>query len=307
MANQGWGKTHLLNAIGNRIIELHPDLNIGMISSGDFVEGVYKSSTEDRFAEVKDVFRKLDVLLVDDVQFITGKPKTQVLFFSVFNELINDHKQICITSDRYPEDIKGMESRLITRFTQGLNINIEALEYETALSILKMEISNNSDSNYGIDDIDEDVYGFLANNFSSDVRSLQGALKRLLFYSVYFSRQEEKGRITLRLATEAFKDHIKVDDVGSSIVSVRKAVCEYYNLTKQQIISKNRTKNISNARQIAMYLCRKHTDATYEEIGREFSGRNHATVLSACEVIDDKIKTSPIYTKAVSEIESLIK
>ncbi len=303
----GLGKTHLLNAIGNRIIELYPDLNIGMINSGDFVEGVYKSSTEDRFAEFKDVFRKLDVLLVDDIQFIAGKPKTQELFFSVFNELINDHKQICITSDRYPEDIKDMESRLITRFTQGLNINIEAPEYETALSILKMEISNNTDSNYGIDDIDEDVYGFLANNFSSNVRSLQGALKRLLFYSVNFSRQEEKGRITLRLATEAFRDHIKTDDAGPSIISVRKAVCEYYNLTKQQIISKNRTKNISNARQIAMYLCRKYTNATYEEIGREFGGRNHATVLSACEVIDDKIKTSPIYTKAVSEIESLIK
>lgn len=303
----GLGKTHLLNAIGNKIIELYPEMKIGLINSGDFVEGVYKSSTEDRFAEFKDIFRKLDVLLVDDIQFIAGKPKTQELFFSVFNELINNHKQVCITCDRYPEDIKGMENRLITRFAQGLNISIGSPEYETAIRILKMEVSNSIDNNFKTDDIDEDVYDFIAGNFSSNVRSLQGALKRLLFYSVNFSKEEDRGRITLRLAMEAFKDHIKVDDVGPSIVSVKKAVCEYYNLTKQQIISKNRTKNISNARQIAMYLCRKHTNATYEEIGREFGGRNYATVLNSCEVIDDKVKADPLYVKVIDEIEMSIK
>ena len=302
----GLGKTHLLNAIANRIHEIHPELKVRLINSGDFVDGVYKSSTENRFAEFKDAFSNTDVLLVDDIQFIAGKPKTQELFFSVFNEMVNNCKQVCITCDRIPEEIKGLDNRMLTRFSQGLNINIEAPEYETAISILKMEIQN-SEEGYAADDIDEDVYNFLAANFSSNVRSLKGHVNRLLFYSINYSSIEDHGRITLKTALEAFKDQIKTDEIVPNIIAVRKAVCDYYGLSKQQIISKNRTKNISIARQIAMYLCRKHVDATYEEIGREFGGRDHSTVLGACEKIDRQIKTDALLVKAISEIESQLK
>ena len=306
--DSGLGKTHLLNAIGNRVKELYSDRKVGLINSDDFVEGVYKSSTENRFAEFKNTLSDIDVLLVDDIQFIAGKPKTQELFFSVFNEFINNRKQICITCDRIPDEIKGIDNRMLTRFSEGLNINIEAPEYETALSIAKLEIANsNEERKYGLDDVDEDVLDFLASNFSSNIRELKGAVKRLLFYSINFGSDEDRGKITLKLCIEAFKDQIRVDDKGPDISLIRRRVCDYYNISKQQIISKTRTKDVSNARQICMYLCRKHTDATYEEIGRELGGRDHSTVLMACESVDRKLKKDPLLVQAINEIEETIK
>jgi len=303
--NSGLGKTHLLNAIGNQVQNLYPEKRIGFTSGIEFVEGVHKASVENRYDEFKATFQDLDLLLVDDVQFIANKPKTHELFFTIFNELVNNKKQICITSDRTPSEIKGLEDRIISRFNQGLNVNIEAPEYETSISILKMKIANSSIPNQV--SVDDEVLNFLATNFSQDVRSLEGAVNRLLFYSINFPIDDERDHISLKLAIEAFKDQIKEGKNELAISTVRKAVCDYYNLTKQQITSANRTKNISNARQIAMYLCRKLLDSTYDDIGREFGGRDHSTVMSSCENVERKIKTDPLYLKAINEIESKIK
>lgn len=303
--NSGLGKTHLLNAIGNQVQNLYPEKRIGFTSGIEFVEGVHKASVENRYDEFKATFQDLDLLLVDDVQFIANKPKTHELFFTIFNELVNNKKQICITSDRTPSEIKGLEDRIISRFNQGLNVNIEAPEYETSISILKMKIANSSIPNQV--SVDDEVLNYLATNFSQDVRSLEGAVNRLLFYSINFPIDDEKDHISLKLAIEAFKDQIKEGKNELAISTVRKAVCDYYNLTKQQITSANRTKNISNARQIAMYLCRKLLDSTYDDIGREFGGRDHSTVMSSCENVERKIKTDPLYLKAINEIESKIK
>ncbi len=302
--NSGLGKTHLLNAIGNQVKTLYPQKKVGFISGIEFVEGVYKASQENRFDEFKKTFEDLDVLLVDDVQFIAGKPKTHELFFSVFNELVNNRKQICLTSDRTPAEMRGLEERIISRFNQGLTVNIEAPEYETSINILKMKIANSSGPSQL--SVDEDVLNYLATNFSQDVRSLEGAVNRLLFYSINFPIDDDHDHISLKLAVEAFKDQIKESRNELSISTVRKAVCDYYNLTKQQITSANRTKSISNARQIAMYLCRKLLDATYDDIGREFGGRDHSTVMSSCEAVERKIKTDPLYLKAINEIEARI-
>ena len=182
--NSGLGKTHLLNAIGNQVKSLYPEKRIGFISGLEFVEGVYKASQENRFDEFKTSFHNLDLLLVDDVQFLAGKPKTHELFFTVFNELVNNRKQICITSDKSPSDIKGLEDRIISRFNQGLTVNIEAPEYETSINILKMKIANSSGLN--LVSVDDEVLNYLATNFSQDVRSLEGAVNRLLFYSINF-------------------------------------------------------------------------------------------------------------------------
>ena len=303
--NSGLGKTHLLNAIGNHIKALYPDKKIGFTSGLEFVESVHKASLENRFDDFKRVFQDLDVLLVDDVQFIANKPKTHELFFTVFNEMVNNRKQICITSDRTPSEIKGLEDRIISRFNQGLNVNIEAPEYETSINILKMKIANSSGPSQVT--VDDEVLNYLATNFSQDVRSLEGAVNRLLFYSINFPIDDERDHISLRLAVEAFKDQIKDGKNELAISTVRRAVCDYYNLTKQQITSANRTKNISTARQIAMYLCRKLLDATYDDIGQEFGGRDHSTVMSACENVEKKIKTDPLYLKAINEIESRIR
>ena len=306
--NPGLGKTHLLNAIGNQVKTLYPEKNIGMLSGLEFVDNVKKASQENRFDELKEVFENLDLLLIDDIQNIAGKDKTNELFFTIYNELVNNKKQICITSDRTPNEIRGLSDRIISRFNQGLNVNIEAPEYETSINILKMKVANYPGYNKSsIDDIDDDVFSYLATNFSQDVRSLEGAVNRLLFYSAMFPNLEEGNRITLKLAIEAFKDQIKDNKSELAISTVRKAVCDFYNLTKQQITSANRTKNISNARQIAMYLCRKLLDSTYDDIGREFGGRDHSTVMSAIASVEKKIKTDPLYLKAINEIESRIK
>ena len=306
--NPGLGKTHLLNAICNQVKSLYPEKKIGFVSGLEFVDNVKKASQENRFDELKEVFQDLDLLLIDDIQNIAGKDKTNELFFTIYNELINNKKQICVTSDRTPSEIRGLSDRIISRFNQGLNVNIEAPEYETSINILKMKIANYPGYNKSsIDDIDDDVFSYLATNFSQDVRSLEGAVNRLLFYSAMFPNLEEGNRITLKLAVEAFKDQIKDGKNELAISTVRKAVCDYYNLTKQQITSANRTKSISNARQIAMYLCRKLLDATYDDIGQEFGGRDHSTVMSSIASVEKKIKTDPLYLKAINEIESRIK
>ncbi|MBQ6334570.1 MAG: chromosomal replication initiator protein DnaA [Erysipelotrichaceae bacterium] len=306
--NPGLGKTHLLNAIGNHVKALYPDKRVGFVSGLEFVDSVKKASIENRFDELKKDFQDLDLLLIDDIQNIAGKDKTNETFFTIYNELINNRKQICITSDRTPSEIRGLSDRLISRFNQGLNVNIEAPEYETSINILKMKVANYPGYNKSsIEDIDDEVFNYLATNFSQDVRSLEGAVNRLLFYSAMFPNLENGNRITLKLAIDAFKDQIKDSKNELAISTVRKAVCDYYNLTKQQITSANRTKNISNARQIAMYLCRKLLDATYDDIGREFGGRDHSTVMSSIANVEKKIKTDPLYLKALNEIEARIK
>ena len=302
--NSGLGKTHLLNAIGNKFNAIFPSKKIGYISGLEFVEIVYKASENRRLDDLKEVFKSLDLLLIDDVQFIAGKPKTHEIFFSIFNELVNNRKQICLTADRTPSEIKDLEDRLVSRFNQGLTCNIEAPEYETSINILKMKISNSSIIPLNVDD---DVLNYLATNFSQDVRSLEGAVNRLLFYVVSFSQDEQRDHITLSMAMDAFKDQIKENKNELTISSVRRAVCDYYNLTKQQITSAARTKNIANARHIAMYLCRKLLDVPFAEIGAEFGKRDHSTVMSACERVEKLIKTDPLYLRAVNDIEAKLK
>lgn len=303
--NSGLGKTHLLNAVGNQVKSLYPSKKMALISGLEFVEGVASASKAGKLDQFKESFFDLDLLLVDDIQFIAGKDKTHEIFFTVFNNLINNKKQICITADRTPSDIKGLEDRIISRFNQGLTVNIDTPEYETSINILKMEIQNSSfPSDY---DVDDDVLNFLATNFSHDVRSLKGSITRLFFYSINFPIEKDNNHITLQLALEAFKDQINENKNELTISSVRKAVCEYYGLTKQQIVSANRTKNIANARHIAMYLCRKLVDASYKEIGNEFGKRDHSTVITSCEKVDKLIKTDPLYLKVINELESIIK
>ncbi len=300
--NSGLGKTHLLNAIGNEVHNTFPSKKIGFITGIGFVEALARSKKENCIDELKNTFYELDLLLVDDIQFIAGKTWTQEVFFSIFNVLVNNRKQICITADRSPDEIKGLEDRLLSRFNQGLNVNIESPEYETSIKILKMKIANNISVK---EKVDEEVLSFIATNFSQNVRTLEGAVNRLLFYYINFNVDNED-HITLKLASEAFKD--KVGDMKNelNIAKVRKAVCDYYNITKQQICSANRTKNIAIPRHIAMYLCRKLLDAPFKEIGFEFGKRDHSTVINAYEKVESLIKTDINYQRAVSEIEKRI-
>ena len=297
--SSGIGKTHLLTAIGNFIKGQYPQTKIGYVSGSDFVDFVYQAYKERKYDELKNSFKNLDLLLVDDIQFIADKPKSHEIFFSIFNELVNNKKQIVVTSDKSPEDVKGLEERLITRFNQGLTVNISAPEYETAVNILKMKINNNLSISQ---QIDEDVISYMATNFSQDVRSLEGALNRLLFYSVNFS--DDKDHISLKLAYEAFKGQITENKSELSINKIRKTVCDYYNLSRTQICSKVRTKNIANARHIAIWLCRTMLDEPYETIGNEFGKRDHATIMNSCERVESLIKSDPVFLKVIEEIKA---
>ena len=300
--SSGIGKTHLLNAIGNKVRELYPDKVIGFLTASDFVDDVFKAKKENAYDELKDEFRNVDLLLVDDVQFLANKTKSHELFFTIFNELVNNRKQIVVTSDQSPDDIKGLEERLVTRFNQGLTVNIVAPEYETAVDIVKMKIKNNITISQQIDD---DVITYIATNFSQDVRSLEGAINRLLFYSINWS--EDKDHISMTTAIDAFKDQIAENNSELSITKIKKVVCDYYHLNKQQLIGSVRTKNIANARHIAIYLCRKLLDAPYDKIGAEFGGRDHSTIINSCRKIEKMLKTDTLYMEAIRDLEIRLK
>ncbi|MBQ6655248.1 MAG: chromosomal replication initiator protein DnaA [Erysipelotrichaceae bacterium] len=302
--SSGLGKTHLLSAIGNYIKENDQDKKILYISSTDLVKEVTTSIREQRIDEYKNQLNSLDVLLFDDIQNLSNKPKTNDVFFEIYNELYNNHKQIVLTSDRPPYEIKDIEERLRTRFTQGLSVTIQSLEEQTAYKILEQKIQQTKLKDQAAIEIRPEVLSYIAKNFSSDVRNLEGALNRLLFYSINFSKSDV---IDLNMAMEAFKDNKSVSESNKDSLEVRdiiKTVSEYYGLTEKQLKSKSRTKNIANARHISMYLCRKHLDLSYLQIGKEFGNRDHSTVSSAFEKIENSLKTNESYRRAVREIEA---
>ena len=301
--DSGLGKTHLLNAIGNYIKESNSEMKVLYISSMTFVNDAVKAIKEKTIDEYKNQLNSLDVLLFDDIQNLSNKPQSKDIFFNIYNELFNNRKQVVLTSDRSPSQIKDVEDRLKTRFSQGLSVTINSLEYETAFEILKMKLKS-----HGINDnsIDDDVLSFIATNFSSDVRNLEGAINRLLFYSINFFNTQ---KIDLNVALEAFKDQkttLLSKNDNLDVRNIIKAVADYYGLTEKQIKSKSRTKNIATARHISMYLSRKLLDLSYDKIGEEFGGKDHSTVLSAYEKIDKLVRENEIYKKIVDDIRKNI-
>lgn len=295
--NSGLGKTHLLNAVGNYVKKTSTKKSVYYTSSSDFVSDVVQSIKNNTIEEFKNNLQSIDVLLMDDIQFLAGKEKSHEIFFHVFNELVNNKRQIVITSDRHPTEIKGLEERLISRFSSGLSVGVDSPEFETSLAILKMKLEHHSlDSEM----IDDDVLIYLATNFSKDVRKLEGALNRLIFYSINFGSNKH---IDFKMALGAFKTQPVSSDKEVSVNKIKRVVADYYGLTKQQLVSKSRTKNISNARHIAIYLCRKHLDLPFSKIGEEFGKRDHSTIISSCEKVDMQIKKDNFMSVAIGEIE----
>ena len=242
----------------------------------------------------------MDLLLVDDIQFLAGKEKSHEVFFTIYNELVNNGKQVCIASDRQPREIKGLEDRLISRFSSGLSVGIDSPEFETSLAILQMKIRQNG---YGIEDCDEEGLAYIASNFSGNVRDLEGAWNRVLFFAIQF--QPDGKSIRFETVMNALKSQAVVSDkTGLSPRKIIKAVADYYGLTRQQITSKTRTKNISNARHISIYLCRKLLNISYIKIGEEFGGRDHSTIMSACTKVEKQIKKDTVFENVIKEIEN---
>ena len=296
--NSGLGKTHLLMAIGNYVKKNYPDKKVYYIESLKFVDKVVKAIQNNKIDAFKQYMSSMDVLLVDDIQFLAGKEKSHEVFFSIYNELVNNRKQICIASDRQPKEIKGLEDRLISRFSSGLSVGIDSPEFETSLAILNMKIKNSGNN---IEEVDERGLAYIDSNFSGNVRDLEGAWNRVLLYAIMF--QEDKSCIKFETVVNALKNQAVVSDkTGLSPGKIIKAVADYYGLTRQQITGKTRTKNISNARHISIYLCRKLLDLSYIKIGEEFGGRDHSTVISACTKVEKLIRKDTAMATAVEEI-----
>ncbi|MBE6117110.1 MAG: chromosomal replication initiator protein DnaA [Erysipelotrichaceae bacterium] len=297
--NSGLGKTHLLMAIANFVRKTDPGKKVYYIESLKFVEKVYKAIQKNQIDEFKQYLCSMDLLLVDDIQFLAGKEKSHEIFFSIYNELINNHKQICIASDRQPKEIKGLEDRLISRFSSGLSVGIDSPEFETAMAILRMKIENNGND---IDEVEEAGLTYIASNFAGNVRDLEGAWNRVLFYTIMF--QEDKSCIKFDTIVKALKNQTPaVEKDGLNSGRIIKCVADYYGLTRNQIIGKTRTKNIANARHISIYLCRKLLDLPYIKIGEEFGGRDHSTIISSCIKVQNEIEKDRFFAEAVSELE----
>ena len=300
--NSGLGKTHLLMAIANYVHKNDPTKKIYYTESLKFVENVVNAIHDGKIDAFKQYLYSIDLLLVDDIQFLAGKEKSHEIFFTIYNELVNNRKQICIASDRQPKEIKGLEDRLISRFSSGLSVGIDSPEFETSMAILKMKIRQNS---YGMDDVEQEALAYIASNFSGNVRDLEGAWNRVLFYAIQF--QQDGGVIKYETVLNALKNQAVVSDkTGLSPKKIIKTVADYYGLTRQQITSKTRTKNIANARHISIYLCRKLLDLPYIKIGDEFGGRDHSTIISACTKVETQIHKDKVFARAVEEIEKQI-
>lgn len=299
--NSGLGKTHLLNAVGNYIKDNDPSKKVFYTSTMDFVSLVVNSIKEGTIDEFKQKMNQLDVLLMDDIQFIAGKEKSHEVFFTIFNELVIHKKQIVLSSDRSPSEIKGLEERLISRFASGLSVGLDSPEFETSLAILKYRLENQSvDPEF----VSDEALAYIATNFSKDVRNLEGALNRLLFYSINFNNGN---MIDFKVALNAFKGSRESSENNEvSVTKIKRVVADYYGLTKQQLVSNSRTKNIASARHIAMYFSRKLLDLPFVKIGEEFGKRDHSTVINACERVETAIKKDNNYKLAMLEIEKLI-
>ncbi len=294
--NSGLGKTHLLHAIGNYVRDNKPNAKVLYIYSEDFVTLLIESMKNKTVEEVKERIAEVDYLLIDDIQRLT-QSASQEVFFNLYNKLISNHKQIVITSDIHPNDLKGIENRLISRFSSGLSVAVGAPEFETAKAILSKKLEGREDEIM----IDDEVLDYLATKFASDVRKLEGTLNELFFKAILYNPQ----RIDLEFAKEIFKEDpiIQRERGDLNVKQIKKCVCDFYGLTKHQIESKSRTKNISTARHIAMYLCRKHLELPYVKIGLEFGGRDHSTVMSSYEKMVKLLKDNDAMRQAVMKIE----
>jgi chromosomal replication initiator protein len=271
----GLGKTHLIHAIGNHILDQNPDKVVRYVHAEDYYSDVVRAYQQKSFDVFKRYYRSLDVLLLDDVQFFNGKNRTQEEFFYVFNALIEAKKQIVISCDTYPKDISGLEDRLITRFDWGLTVQIEPPEIEMRVAILKKKAEIEGVL------LDDEVAFYIAKHLRSNVRELEGALKKVLAYSSFHGRE-----IALDLAKEALKDLIGAVNRQITVENIQKTVADYFKIKVADLFSKKRTRVIARPRQAAMWLAKNLTSQSYPSIGDAFGGRDHTTVLHAVRTID---------------------
>jgi len=298
----GLGKTHLMQAIANYVKQQYEQANIMYVTSESFMNELISSIQTNRNVEFRDKYRNVDVLLIDDIQFIAGRESTQEEFFHTFNALYESNKQIIISSDKPPQDIPSLEDRLSSRFQWGLLADIQPPDYETRMAILKNKYDNllakeNFDFN-----IPEEILSFIAEKSLTNIRQLEGALQKVFAFS-----RINNAPVDLAMSEKILKDFFKSDVKMIYPKDVIDIVCDFYNITEEDIKGRNRAREISYPRQIAMYIMREVTDYSLPKIGSLFGGRDHTTVMHACEKVNNAIKENTEFKITVNDLINKVK
>ena len=292
----GLGKTHLVQAIGNFVASQRPDAKIRYIHAEQYVTDVVRAYQQKSFDEFKRYYHSLDLLLIDDIQFFSNKGRTQEEFFYAFNALVEAHKQIVITCDTYPKEISGMEERLISRFGWGLTVAIEPPELEMRVAIVLKKAEAESVQ------LSEEIAFFIAKHIRSNVRELEGALKKVLAFSRFNARE-----LSLDLAKDALRDILNVANRQITVENIQKTVAEFFKLKISDMHSKRRTRNVARPRQVAMALAKELTQMSLPEIGEAFGNRDHTTVLHACRTIASLRKQDSVINRDYLVLEQVLK
>ncbi len=291
----GLGKTHLVQAIAAYVRQNHTGLQVGYVSSEQFTTEFLRSVQLNRVAEFSLFYRHFDVLIVDDIQFFGGKEKTQEEFFHLFNALHQSGKQIVLCADRPPREIAGVQERLLSRFQWGLSTSIEPPDYDTRKAIVRHKARTNGFTLPG------DVEDFLAQRVTANVRELEGAILRLVAQTTL-----QQKNIDLATAHFVLKDLIGALPAHLDIEDIQRTVAEFYRLPMQELLSRNRKREIVSARQVAMFLCKQHTTHTLQHIGRRFGGRDHTTVIHACTAVQDRIDVETGFRREMERLQHVI-
>jgi chromosomal replication initiator protein len=291
----GLGKTHLLQAIGTEVLKRNPKAKVRYIHAEQFVADVVRAYQHKSFDSLKRYYRSLDLFLIDDVQFFVGKSRSQEEFFYTFNALFEAHKQVAITSDCFPKEMTGIEERLISRFGWGLTVAVEPPELEMRVAILLKKAEND-----GVR-LDENVAFFIAKHIRSNVRELEGALKRVLAYA-RFNNQT----VTVATAREALKDLLAVLNRQVSIENIQKTVADYFKIKVSEMYSKKRFRSVARPRQVAMALAKELTQQSLPEIGEAFGGRDHTTVLHACRKTAELRETDQEFARDYAQLQQIL-
>ncbi|MFM7736671.1 MAG: chromosomal replication initiator protein DnaA [Alphaproteobacteria bacterium] len=288
----GVGKTHLANAIGHAVLRKNPLAKIVYVASESFVNDMIAALRRDRMDEFKTRFRKVDLLIIDDVQFLAGRERTQEEFFHTFNTLHEGHRQIVLTSDKFPKDIPDLEERLRNRFEWGLIADIQPPEMETRVAILQKRAESE-----GLQ-LSPEVAEFIASEVTANVRELEGVLTRLAAMGSLNGND-----ITVPFARSVLAPHLVDRGRAITIEDVQRTVCEHFGLSLAEIRSKKRTQSLASARQVAMYIARKLVRASFPQIGQKFGGRDHSTVMHAQDVVERRLTEDPSFRAAVEALE----
>ncbi len=291
----GLGKTHLIHAIGNKILERNPEKRVIYISSDAFTVEFVEAIQSDQVNEFSSFYKSMDALIIDDIQFLVGKEKTQDLFFQIFNTLHQSGKQIILSSDKPPKDLKGLNERLISRFSWGLSADIQPPDFETRVAILK-----NKSEVYGIN-LSREIIDYIAQNITSNIRELEGCLIKLLANSSLNSKE-----INFDLVKKTVRDVSTNKQVNISVELITKVVCGYFNVEENKLREKNRHKEVVLARQVAMYLSKQLTKSSLKTIGLHFGGRDHSTVIHAQTTIEQLSALDPKLRETLETLKNKI-